>query len=76
LVNCLAIVVLGVLFYVVFSEGYKTIALIVWGCFLVEAITLAVSKIGAYALIPLNQEFVAAGAPEASYFQRLGDLLY
>ena len=31
-----------------------------------EAITLAVSKIGAYALIPLSQAFVEAGAPEPS----------
>jgi hypothetical protein len=46
------------------------------GCFLAEAITLAVSKIGAYALIPLSQEFVEKGAPEASYFQTLGDFFY
>jgi hypothetical protein len=51
-------------------------ALIALGCFLAEAITLAMSKIGTFALIPLSQEFVAAGAPEASHFQNLGDLLY
>ncbi len=32
------------------------------GFFLAEAISLAVSKIGAYALMPLSQEFIAAGA--------------
>jgi hypothetical protein len=76
LVVCLAIVVLGVLFYTVFYKEYKIIALVALGCFLAEAITLAVSKIGAYGLIPLSQEFVEAGAPEPSYFQTLGDFLY
>ena len=76
LVNSLAIVVLAVLFYVVFNKEYKIIALVALGWFLAEAITLAVSKIGTFALIPLSQEFVEAGAPAPSYFQTLGDFLY
>ena len=76
LVVCVAIVVLGVLFYIVFNNEYKIISLVALGCFLAEAITLAVSKIGAYALIPLSQEFVEVGAPEPSYFQTLGDFFY
>ena len=76
LVDSLGIVVLGVLFYIVFNRQYEIIALVALGFFLVEAITLAVSKIGAFALIPLSQEFVKAGAPEPSYFQALGDFLY
>jgi len=76
LVNSLAIVVLAVLFYIVFNEQYKVIALVALGWWLAEAITLAVSKIGAYALIPLSRKFVEAGAPESSYFQTLGDFLY
>ena len=76
LLNSFGIVVLGVLFYMVFNKEYKIIALIALGCFLAEAITLAVSKIGGYALIPLSQEFIKAGAPESSYFQTLGDFLY
>ena len=46
------------------------------GFFLVLAIILAVSKLGAFALIPLSQEFVEAGAPEPSYLQALGDFMY
>jgi hypothetical protein len=76
LVECVGIIVLGVLFYIVFNKEYKIIALVALGLFLAEAITLAVSKIGAYALIPLSQEFVGAGAPESSYFETLGDFLY
>ena len=76
LVECLVIVVLGVLFYIVFNKQYPIIALVALGCYLAEAITKAVAKIGAYALIPLSQKFVEAGAPEPSYFQTLGDFLY
>jgi hypothetical protein len=76
LVNSLAIVVLAVLFYVAFNKQYKIIALVALACFVAEAITLAVSKIGAYALIPLSQEFTGAGVPEPSYFQTAGTFLY
>ena len=76
LINCLAIILLGVMFYIVFMDEYKIIALVALGCFLAEAITLAISKIGAYSLIPLSQEFVNAGAPESSYYQTLGNFLY
>ena len=76
LVECLFIVVLGVLLYIVFNKEYKIIALVALGFFLAEAIILAVSKIGAFALIPLSQEFVEAGDPEPSYFHTLGDFFY
>jgi hypothetical protein len=76
LVNSLGIVTLGVLFYIVLNEQNKILALVALGCFLAEAITLAVSKIGAYALIPISRQFVAAGSPEPSYLQTLGDFLY
>ncbi len=76
LVNSLAIVALGALFYTVFNQQYNAISLVALGCFVAEAITLAVSKIGASALIPLSQEFVEAGAPEGSHFQTVGRFLY
>jgi hypothetical protein len=74
--NSLAIIVLGVLFYIVFNREYQTVALVALAFFLAEAITLAVSKIGTYALIPLSQEFVEVGAPASPNFQTLGDFLY
>jgi len=76
LVESLAVIAMGVLYYVVFNKEYKIIALVALVFFLVAAITFTVSKIGANALIPLSQEFVEAGAPESSYFQTLGDFLY
>jgi len=76
LIQSLAIIAMGVLYYVVFYEDYKIIALLALGCFLVAAIIFTVSKMGTNALIPLSQKFVEAGAPETSYFQTLGDFLY
>ncbi len=76
LVNSAAILILGVMFYIVFYEKYPIISLVALGCFMAEGITLAMSKIGTYALIPLSQEFVEAGAPEASPYQTLGRFLY
>jgi hypothetical membrane protein len=72
----LVIIAMGVLYYVVFYKEYEIIALVALGCFLVAAISTVVGKIGAYALIPLSQEFVEAGAPEQSYLQAQGDFLY
>ena len=76
LLNSLAIVVLAVMFYAVFYRQYRIVALVALICFVAEAITLAVSKIGAYGLLPLSQEFVEAGAPEPSYLQTVGNFLY
>jgi len=72
----LVIIVMGVLYYVVFYKEYKIIALVALGCFLVAAISIVVGKIAVNALIPLSQEFVEAGAPESSYFQTQGSILY
>lgn len=76
LVTSVGIVVLAVLLYVVLHKQNKIIALVALGWWLAEAILLAVSKIGLFALIPLSLKFVEAGAPAASYFQTLGDFLY
>ena len=76
LFNCLAIIVLGVLFYRVFQQDYPIISMIALGFFIAEAITLAVSKLGTYALIPLVRDFMSTGKADASQLQKLGNLLY
>jgi len=76
LINSLGIVVLASLLYIIFNKQYPAIALIALGLWLVEAVMLAVSKLGANALISLSQEFVAARVPETSHFQTLGNILY
>jgi len=76
LITSVGIVVLAVLLFVVLQKQNKNIALVALGWWLAEAIILAVSKIGAFALIPLSQEYVKAGAPDSSYFQTLGNFFY
>ena len=82
LVTSVGIVALAALLYIVLHEQHRVIALVALGWWLAEAITLGVSKIGAFALIPLSLEYVAAGAPDPSptgpmgYFQTLGDFFY
>jgi hypothetical protein len=76
LVTSVGIVVLAVLLFVVLNTQNKMIALVALGCWLAEAITLAVSKIGSFALIHLSLEYVKAGATDASQFQTLGTLFH
>ena len=76
LVTSLGIIVLAVLLYAVLNKQNKIIALVALGCWLTEAIALAISKIGASALIPLSMEFIKAGAPQHSYYQTLAGFLY
>jgi hypothetical protein len=76
LVTSLGIVVLAALLYIVLHNQHKIIALVALGWWLAEAIILAVSKIGAFALIPLSQEFVKAGTSDSAYLQTLGDFYY
>jgi len=42
---------------------------------IIEAITIIIGAIGMLLLFTLSQQFIAAGAPDASYFQTLGTLL-
>ena len=76
LINSAFIIVLGCLFYAVFQEQYRVLALIALVCFLGEGITLAVSKLGTYALIPLSREFAEAEAQSTSTFSTLANMLY
>ena len=41
----------------------------------IEAVTIIIGAIGMLLLLTLSQQFVMAGAPDASYFQTLGTLL-
>jgi hypothetical protein len=76
LVTSLGIVALASLLYIVLHNQHRVVALVALGWWLAEAIILAVSKIGAFALIPLSQEFVKAEASDSAYLQTLGDFYY
>jgi len=76
LVTSSGIVVLAGLLYLVLHTQHKLIALVALGCWLAEAIFLAISQLGALALLPLSLDFVQAGAPVHSSYQTLGAFLY
>lgn len=74
--NSTVIVVLAVLLYVVLSGQNKTMATVALGLWLIEATFYAIMQLGALALIPLSQDFVASGSPTNSFYQSMGGFLY
>ncbi len=76
LVTSSGIIVLAALLYIVLRKQNKIIALVALGCWLAEAIFLALSQIGSVALLPVSLDFMQAGAPQHAFYQTLGALLY
>jgi hypothetical protein len=72
LVNDVAVVGIAVMLFPILRKHSEAIALGYVGFRVIEAVTLVVSKISILSLIPVSQEYIAAGAPAASYFQALG----
>jgi hypothetical protein len=77
LVTVIGVIIMAGLLYTILKEQNRPIALIAFGLWLGEALAMAVSILGRLGLIPLSQDFAAAGAPAgASYYQTLGNFLY
>jgi len=72
LLNDVAVVGIAVLMFPILRKFSESIAIGYVSIRVIEAITLIVSKISILSLIPLSQEYAAAGAPEASHFHALG----
>jgi hypothetical protein len=72
LLNDAAIVGIAVVLFPLLKKHSETLALGYVGIRVIEAATLVVGKISALSLITLSQDYIAAGAPDASYFQALG----
>lgn len=62
LLTSVGVIALAALLYIVLRGVDRTIALVAFGCWMVEAIVLAVSTVGQAALIPLSQ----SPAPDTS----------
>lgn len=65
-VTSVGIVVLAVLLHTVVRRQNPLLALVALGWWLAEAVTLAVSTVGAFLLIPVSEAYVQAGASAAS----------
>lgn len=72
-VDAIAVVGIGVVIFSVLKRHSETIALGYASTRIIEAAILIVSGISLLSLIPLSQEYVEMGAPDASYFQTIGD---
>jgi hypothetical protein len=71
LLNDAAVVGIAVVLYPLLKKQSESIALGYVSFRVIEAIMLVVSKISPLSLIVLSEEYVAAGALDASYFQAL-----
>ena len=74
-IMCLAIAGIAIWAYPILKKHNDGLALGYVGFRLIEGILLTIAVIGLLSLLTLSQEFVKAGAPDASYFQSLGTLL-
>jgi hypothetical protein len=74
LVNDAAVVGIGVMMFPILKQHNKNIAFGYLSFRIIESAILIVGGISPLLLIPLSQEYVQAGAPDASYFQTLGTL--
>ncbi|TFG62674.1 MAG: DUF4386 domain-containing protein, partial [Spirochaetales bacterium] len=61
--------------YPVLKKHNEALALGYVAARLIEVVIFTVSVIGLFTLLTLSQKFVAAGAPDASYFHTMGSLL-
>ncbi len=75
LINCAAVVVIPVLLFPIFKKHNEALAIGYLGSRIIESVTLIVGHISLLSLLTLSQEYVQAGAPDATNFQTLGTLL-
>jgi hypothetical protein len=76
LLTSVGIVALAALLYTVLHVHGRVAARVALGCWLLEAMFMAVSRIGALALAHLSEAFVDAGSPAQSAYQVMGESLY
>ncbi len=76
LATSVGIVSLAALLYTVLRDHGRVVARIALGCWLLEAMFMATSRLGALALARLSEGFVDAGSPAQSAYQVVGESLY
>ena len=73
--HSVAVVVIPVMLFPIFKKHNEALALGYLASRIIESVILIVGSICLLSLLPLSQEFLKAGAPEASYFEVLGTLV-
>ena len=72
MLTALGIIFLGAILFVTLRKQNEKIALVALGFYVLEAALLAVSRIAAFSLLGISQEFVTAGHP--AFLQTMGNL--
>ena len=72
MIVALEIVFLGAVLFIVLKKKNEIIALVALGFFVIAAALLAVSRMEAFSLLRISQEYIVAGQPD--YLQMLGNL--
>ena len=75
LVDIVAVVGIGIVLYPILKKHIEALALGYATARAIEGVLFTVYVIGILSLLTLSQEFVRAGAPDASYFQTGGTVL-
>jgi len=65
MLTALGVIFLGAILFLTLRELNEKIALVALGFYILEAGLLASSRIATYSLLPLSQEYLSAGQPEA-----------
>ena len=75
LIDCAAVVAIPIMLFPIFKKQNEALALGYVGSRMIESVTIIVGHISLLSLLTLSQEYVQAGAPDATNFQALGALL-
>lgn len=75
LVDVVCVVGIGIVLYPILKRHIETLALGYAAARAIEGVLFTAYVVGILALVPLSQEFVKAGAPDASHFQTSGTVI-
>jgi len=75
LINCLAVVGIAAALFPLMKRHGEALAAGYLGTRVIEAVILSVAAVGPLLIVTLSQEYLAAGASDAAYFQTAGALV-
>jgi Domain of unknown function (DUF4386) len=74
MITALGIIFLGAILFITLRKQNEKMALVALGFYILEAVLLAASRMEAFSLLRISQEYVAAGQP--AFLQTIGNLAY
>ena len=75
LVNCVAVVGIAAALFPLMKVQSEALAAGYLGIRVIEAVVLSLAAVSPLLIVTLSQEYLAAGAPDAAYFQTAGALV-